>query len=83
VENAHIENFNGRPREECLDPHAFVSPDDARKQIEAWRTDYNSVCLHSALRQLHQPKASETTNLWMVYSAGPIRTRNGIRSKHC
>ncbi|WP_425354728.1 hypothetical protein [Burkholderia ambifaria] len=46
--------------------------------MEAWRTDYNSVCPHSALgqlapdqfRQLHQPKTGKTTNLRMVYSSG-------------
>lgn len=78
VESAHIESFNGRLREECLNQHALVSLDDARKRIEAWRTDYNSVRPHSALgqvatdefRQLHQPKTGETTILRMVYSAG-------------
>ena len=78
MENAHIESFNGRLREECLNQHAFVSLDDARIRIEAWRTDYNSVRPHSALgqlaqdqfRQLHQPKAGEPTKLRMVYSAG-------------
>jgi Integrase core domain len=44
--------FNGRLREECLNQHAFASLDDARKRIEAWRTDYNSVRPHSALWQL-------------------------------
>nr|WP_175765588.1 IS3 family transposase [Burkholderia ambifaria] len=78
VENAHIESFNGRLREECLNQHAFVSLDDARRRIEAWRTDYNSVRPHSALgqlapdqfRQLHQPKTGEPTNLQVVYSKG-------------
>ncbi|CAB3767220.1 transposase [Burkholderia paludis] len=78
VENAHIESFNGRLREECLNQHAFVSLDDARKRIDAWRTDYNSVRPHSALgqlapdqfRQLHQSKIAESTKLRMVYSAG-------------
>jgi putative transposase len=78
VENAHIESFNGRLREECLNQHAFICLDDARKRIEAWRTDYNSVRPHSALgqlapdqfRQLHQPKTGEATSLRMVYSAG-------------
>ncbi|MGP8470941.1 integrase core domain-containing protein [Burkholderia sp. PR2] len=37
VENAHIESFNGRLREECLNQHAFVSLDDVRRRIEAWR----------------------------------------------
>jgi putative transposase len=52
VENAHIESFNGRLREECLNQHAFASLDDALKRIEAWRTDYNSVRPHSDLGQL-------------------------------
>ena len=41
VENAHIESFNGRLRDECLNVHQFVSLDDARQKIEAWRHDYN------------------------------------------
>ncbi|ASW04045.1 hypothetical protein CJU94_38620 (plasmid) [Paraburkholderia aromaticivorans] len=73
-----MESFNGRLREECLNQHAFISLDDARKRIEAWRTDYNSVRPHSALgqlapdqfRQLHQLKTGKSTNLRMVYSAG-------------
>ncbi|MBN3782139.1 transposase [Burkholderia sp. Ac-20345] len=36
-------------REECLNPHAFVCLDDARKRIETWRTDYNTVRPQSAL----------------------------------
>jgi putative transposase len=78
VENAYIESFNGRLREECLNQHAFVSLDDARKRIEAWRTDYNAVRPRNALgqlapdqfRQLHQNQTGETTNLRMVHSAG-------------
>jgi putative transposase len=78
VENAHIESFNGRLREECLNQHAFVSIDDARKRLEAWRIDYNSVRPHSALgqlapdqfRQLHQSTTGQTTNLKLVHSVG-------------
>jgi transposase InsO family protein len=43
VENAHIERFNGRLLEVCLNQPAFVSLDDARKRIEVWRTHYNLV----------------------------------------
>ncbi len=49
VENAYIERFNGRLREENLNQYAFVSLDDARERIETWRTDYNAVRPHSAL----------------------------------
>ena len=52
VENAYIESFNGRFRDECLNSHEFESLEDARKKIEAWRIDYNDYRPHSSLGQL-------------------------------
>ena len=49
IQNAFIESFNGRLRDECLNEQVFVSLDDARRKIEAWRQDYNRVRPHSAL----------------------------------
>jgi putative transposase len=49
IENAYIESFNGKFRDECLNEHWFVSLADAQAQIEAWRVDYNTVRPHSAL----------------------------------
>lgn len=49
VQNAFIESFNGRFRDECLNQNWFVSLDDARRIIETWRVDYNTVRPHSAL----------------------------------
>ena len=40
IQNAIIESFNSRLREECLNEHAFVSLDDARRKIEHWRIEY-------------------------------------------
>lgn len=40
-QNAYIESFNGRLRDECLNEHWFVSLDHARAVIEAWRREYN------------------------------------------
>lgn len=34
LQNAFIESFNSRLREECLNEHVFVSLDDARRKIE-------------------------------------------------
>lgn len=51
VENAYIESFNGRLREECLNLHWFSSIEDAKIKIEAWRKDYNEQRPHSALGQ--------------------------------
>jgi putative transposase len=40
-QNAYIESFNGRLRDECLNEHWFTSLDHARGVIETWRTEYN------------------------------------------
>ncbi len=48
VDNAHIESFNGRLRDECLNAKWFESLDDARKALQAWRWDYNEVRPHSS-----------------------------------
>src|SRR5271155_4993262 len=52
IQNAHIESFNARLREECLNEHVFVSLDDARSKIEKWRLDYNRERPHSSLGNL-------------------------------
>jgi putative transposase len=52
IENAHIESFNGRLRDECLNVHQFLSLADARVKIEAWRVDYNHVRPHGSLGHL-------------------------------
>ncbi len=49
VQNAYIESFNGRLRDECLNEHWFTSLSAARNIVEAWRDDYNAVRPHSAL----------------------------------
>lgn len=51
-ENAYIESFNGRFRDECLNENLFETLDDARKIIEAWRIDYNEERPHSSLEDL-------------------------------
>jgi putative transposase len=52
VQNAYIESFNGRLRDECLNEHWFLSLAHARQTIEEWRTDYNQRRPHSALGNL-------------------------------
>jgi putative transposase len=49
VENAYVESFNGKFRDECLNEHWFVSVADAKATIELWRVDYNTVRPHSSL----------------------------------
>jgi putative transposase len=52
TENGHIESFNGKLRDECLNTLQFVSIADAKERIEAWRRDYNHHRPHSSLGQL-------------------------------
>jgi putative transposase len=49
IENAFVESFNGKFRDECLNEHWFASVAEAQTIIEAWRVDYNTVRPHSAL----------------------------------
>ncbi len=51
-QNGHIESFNGRFRDECLNANWFVSLRDARRKIEHWRRDYNNARPHSSLGYL-------------------------------
>ena len=50
IENAYIESFNGRFRDECLNTNWFISLKHARAVIEEWRRDYNEVRPHSSLQ---------------------------------
>jgi putative transposase len=52
TENGHIESFNGRLRDECLNVNQFMTLADARNQIEHWRLDYNGHRPHSSLGHL-------------------------------
>jgi putative transposase len=49
TDNAHIEAFNGRLRQECLNQYWFLSLTDAREKIEAWRVAYNETRPHGSL----------------------------------
>ena len=49
TDNAFIESFNGRVRQECLNENWFLSLEDARSKVEAWRQEYNNERPHSAL----------------------------------
>jgi putative transposase len=52
TQNAHVESFHGRLREECLPVSWFQNLFDARRKITLWRRDYNEQRLHSSLKYL-------------------------------
>lgn len=52
TDNGLIESFNGRLRDEFLNVNEFVTMQDAREKLEAWRHDYNHHRPHSSLGHL-------------------------------
>lgn len=52
TQNAHVESFHGRLREECLAVSWFQNLFDARRKIAAWRKEYNEERPHSSLGYL-------------------------------
>ena len=71
-QNAYIESFNGRLRDECLNEHWFVSLAHARAEIESWRREYNEERPKKSLggltpsayaRKLDDKSATLTTGL--------------------
>jgi putative transposase len=59
VENAFIESFNGRLRDECLNAELFLSLDDARRKLLEWRLDYNERRPHSSIGNLTPTEFAE------------------------
>lgn len=60
MQNAYIESFNGKFRDECLNEHWFISIQDAKEIIEDWRKDYNGERPHSSLGYMTPLEFSRT-----------------------
>lgn len=63
TDNAYIESFNGRLRQECLNQHWFLSLEDAQRILDRWRIDYNECRPHSALNNLTPAQFARGANL--------------------
>src|SRR5207237_4288273 len=72
TQNAYVESFHGRLRDECLNVSWFWNLLDARKKIAAWRTEYNCHRPHSALGYL-------TPEEFAVKAASPSAVSNLTR----
>lgn len=49
VENAYVESFHGKFRDECLNENYFLDIQEAKDKIEEWRIEYNTFRPHSSL----------------------------------
>lgn len=58
TQNAYVESFNGRLRDECLNETLFRGLNHARAVLAAWRDDYNHVRPHSGIGGLTPTKAA-------------------------
>ena len=73
MQNGHVESFNGRLRDECLNANWFTTLADARTKIEAWRQDYNEERPHSSLgyrtprefAAIQESRGRESLNGWV------------------
>jgi putative transposase len=70
-QNAYIESFNGRFRDECLNEHCFLSLAQTRHIVETWRVDYNAVRPHSSLGNVTPTEFEQRT---LDRAANPILT---------
>lgn len=52
TQNAFIESFNGKLRDECLNETLFSSLADAKQELAIWRKDYNTTRPHSSISNL-------------------------------
>lgn len=63
IQNAYIESFNGKLRDEFLNEHWFQSLDELKRRLDMWRYEYNFIRPHSALGNLtpheHRQKLSQ------------------------
>ena len=76
TDNALIESFNGRLRAECLNESWFLSLDDAREKVEAWREDYNQTRPHSSWGNRAPsgfPSRREPAATAYAFTSGPRR----------
>ena len=71
-QNAYVESFNGKVRDECLNEHWWRNIDHARNKIERWREDYNQVRPHSSLNK-------QTPEAFAEKSRAPLGGQGGIK----
>lgn len=78
-ENAYIESWNGKFRDECLNDHWFTSLTHARQVIAAWRVEYNTERTHSSLGDVtpaefvaaYRQRVAEAVSLTADSKSGP------------
>lgn len=68
TDNAVIESFNGKFREECPNAHWFESLEEAKAKIDAWRWDYNEYRPHRSLEGMTPREYARKTLIGAAHS---------------
>ena len=76
-QNAFVESFNGRLRDELLNETLFISLAHARAALAAWKDDYNTVRPHSAIGNL-PPAAYAKLSDPAMQRDGTLRSLGGF-----
>jgi putative transposase len=76
-QNAFVESFNGRLRDELLNETLFVSLAHARAALATWKDDYNTIRPHSGLGNL-PPAAYAKLSAPQMQRDGTLRSLAGF-----
>ena len=77
TDNAFIESFNGRLRQECLNENWFLSLEDAKTKIENWRKHYNEERPHGSLGNLAPSEFAKESQKAMAEDYPDFLVTNG------
>ena len=77
TQNAFVESFNGRLRDELLNETLFISLAHARAALDVWKDDYNTVRPHSSLGNL-PPAAYAKLSASAMQRDGTLRSLPGF-----
>jgi putative transposase len=77
TQNAFVESFNGRLRDELLNETLFISLSHARAALDVWKEDYNTVRPHSSLGNL-PPAAYSKLSASAMQRDGTLRSLPGF-----
>jgi len=83
MQNAFVESFNGRMRDECLNESLFLGLDHARGELAAWVADYNAERPHSALGYLTPAAYAAKLDAATGRAAPPLRGSAEQPVAHC
>lgn len=72
-QNAYVESFNSRLRDECLNEHWFTSLEHAQRVIEAWRREYNEERPKKQLGGLTPAQHAEQLRKKAMAKAGTLQ----------